>query len=102
MARGRNAGFRKLLELSPTIAFVQFVDGDCEVQPGWLQKGVRFLEDTPQAAVVSGRRRERFPDRNVFHRLTDREWKTPIGIVEACHGGCHDACCSPSANGTVR
>jgi GT2 family glycosyltransferase len=86
MARGRNAGFRKLLEISPAIEFVQFVDGDCEIQPGWLQKGSRFLADTPKAAVVSGRRRERFPDRNLFHRLTDREWNTPVGVVDACHG----------------
>ena len=31
MARGRNMGFSRLIELDPEVRFVQFVDGDCEV-----------------------------------------------------------------------
>ncbi|MEP6521805.1 glycosyltransferase family 2 protein [Microcoleus vaginatus DQ-U2] len=37
-ARARNEGFARLLELAPDIEFVQFVDGDCEVVDGWLQR----------------------------------------------------------------
>ena len=37
-ARARNEGFNRLLELTPDIEFVQFVDGDCEIVDGWLQK----------------------------------------------------------------
>ena len=39
MARGRNAGFRRLLERMPELELVQFLDGDCELQPGWLEQG---------------------------------------------------------------
>src|SRR3990170_3982962 len=30
-ARARNEGFHRLEQLNPNVAFVQFVDGDCEV-----------------------------------------------------------------------
>src|SRR5436190_58378 len=34
-ARARNEGFRRLLELAPHLIYVQFVDGDCEINPVW-------------------------------------------------------------------
>ena len=40
---------------------MQFVDGDCEIDPGWLDRGLRELEARPDVAVVCGRRRERYP-----------------------------------------
>ena len=86
MARGRNAGFRRLLERMPEIELVQFLDGDCELQPRWLDQGRLAMQQHPDAAVVSGRRRERDRNANVYHRLMDMEWDTPIGEVDACHG----------------
>ena len=86
MARGRNAGFRHLLERMPELELVQFLDGDCELQPGWLDQGRLAMQQHPDAAVVSGRRRERDRNANVYHRLMDMEWDTPIGEVDACHG----------------
>jgi GT2 family glycosyltransferase len=85
-ARARNAGFARLFESHPDLAFVQFIDGDCETVEGWLARGVAFLETTPDAGVVSGRRRERDPGRSVYNRLADMEWDTPIGEVRSCHG----------------
>ena len=32
--RGRNEGFARLRELRPEVGFVQFVDGDTEIEPG--------------------------------------------------------------------
>ncbi|WP_242729061.1 glycosyltransferase family A protein [Microcoleus vaginatus] len=37
-ARARYEGFARLLELAPAIEFVQFVDGDCELVDGWVQR----------------------------------------------------------------
>ena len=37
-ARARNAGFRRLREISPDLEYVQFVDGDCELIAGWLEE----------------------------------------------------------------
>src|SRR4051812_40672443 len=33
-ARARNAGVRRLLDTAPDTPYVQFVDGDCEINPG--------------------------------------------------------------------
>jgi len=86
MARARNAGMQRLLERIPDLELIQFLDGDCELQPSWLAHGQRTMQERPDAAVVSGRRRERHRDANIYHRLMDMEWDTPIGEVDACHG----------------
>lgn len=85
-ARARNAGLRRLLALAPGLAFVQFVDGDCEVQPGWIPAAARFLQAHPRVVAACGRRRERFPERSVYNRLCDHEWDTPTGEAKACGG----------------
>lgn len=85
-ARARNEGLQRLLSLAPGLAFVQFVDGDCEVQAGWLPAAWSFLQAHPSVAAVCGRRRERFPERSVYNRLCDHEWDTPAGQARACGG----------------
>lgn len=85
-ARARNAGFAQLIREDSELEFVQFVDGDCELQPGWLENGTRYLEDNPEVGVVCGRRRERFPDASPYNRLADMEWDTPVGNALACGG----------------
>lgn len=85
-ARARNAGVQALLELLPTVEFVQFLDGDCELQPQWLGEGVAFLMQHPDVAVTCGRLRERNPQGSVFNRLCDWEWEAPEGDSKACGG----------------
>jgi glycosyltransferase involved in cell wall biosynthesis len=85
-ARARNQGFQRLIEIRPEIEFVQFVDGDCEIVAGWLDRARSELEARPDTAVVCGRRRERFPDASLYNRLCDMEWDTPVGEAEACGG----------------
>lgn len=85
-ARARNEGLRRLVALAPGLAFVQFVDGDCEVKPGWIPAAVAFLQAHPGAVAACGRRRERFPERSVYNRLCDHEWDTPPGQAKACGG----------------
>ena len=85
-ARARNEGFERLCQINPEIRFVQFVDGDCEVADGWLDRAIRTLEDHFDVAVVCGRRRERFPERTVYNRLADLEWDTAVGEAKACGG----------------
>ena len=43
-ARARNAGFEYLRSALPHLEFVQFVDGDCELVPGWSEMAERFLQ----------------------------------------------------------
>ena len=85
-ARARNEGFKCLRETAPELAYVQFVDGDCEVVPGWLEKAARYLDDRPDVAVVCGRRRERYPERSVYNMLCDIEWDIPVGEAKDCGG----------------
>lgn len=85
-ARARNAGFQRLQQRLPDMAYVQFVDGDCEMVAGWLGSGRAFLDEHTEFAVVSGRCRERFPERSIYNLLCDLEWDTPIGEAKACGG----------------
>jgi glycosyltransferase involved in cell wall biosynthesis len=85
-ARARNTGFARLAELVPGLAYVQFIDGDCELERSWLTTGRDFLERNPLAAAVCGRRRERNPEGSIYNRFCDDEWNTPVGEAEACGG----------------
>lgn len=85
-ARARNEGFRRLRELAPDLAYVQFVDGDCEVVAGWLEEAGAFLDAHREVAVVCGRLRERYPERSIYNRLCDIEWDTPVGEARTCGG----------------
>jgi GT2 family glycosyltransferase len=85
-ARARNAGFRRLMDRPDPPALVQFVDGDCTVDPGWLPAARAFLAARPDVALVCGRRRERHPEASLWNRLIDAEWDTPPGEARACGG----------------
>jgi GT2 family glycosyltransferase len=85
-ARARNAGVERLLQLAPAAQFVQFVDGDCEIQPGWWSPAAARLVERPELAVVCGRRRERHPEASVYNRMCDLEWDTPVGDTTECGG----------------
>lgn len=83
-ARARNEGIKALSVLSPD--FVQLIDGDCVLQPDWLDTARSYLAENPEVAVVCGRRWEIAPENSVFNRLVDIEWDTPVGPAKACGG----------------
>jgi len=85
-ARGRNAGLARLLDLLPSLELVQFIDGDCELQPGWLETASAYLEANTGVAAVTGRRREQAPQASPYNRLADMEWDTPVGEATAFGG----------------
>ena len=85
-ARGRNSGFARLQERWPATQFVQFIDGDCELDPGWLDAALAGIALDARIAVVFGRRRERYPDRTVFNRVCDIEWDGVAGPADSCGG----------------
>jgi glycosyltransferase involved in cell wall biosynthesis len=85
-ARARNEGFAALKALGPKIRFVQFIDGDCVLVPGWLEKATAFIEQRTDTAIVCGRRRELYPSASIYNRLSDIEWDTPVGEALACGG----------------
>jgi GT2 family glycosyltransferase len=84
-ARARNEGFARLLaDGSPD--YVQFIDGDCALQPGWIDTARAFLDENPHVAVVHGRRRESHPEASIYNRLCDWEWDRPPGQAKSCGG----------------
>lgn len=85
-ARARNAGFQHVRGLMPDVRYVQFVDGDCEVVPEWIERAHQFMNDHPEVAAVCGRRRERHPERSIYNRLCDMEWDIPPGTIRSCGG----------------
>jgi GT2 family glycosyltransferase len=85
-ARARNAGFYELLMRQPQLEYVFFVDGDCEIVEGWMEKAGQFLSRYPDFAVVWGRRRERFPEKSIYNMLCDIEWDVEVGESRICGG----------------
>jgi len=85
-ARARNAGFERVCQADSALKYVQFVDGDCELNPAWLETGFRFLEDRDDVAIVYGRRRERTPNLSIYNTLCDMEWDTALGESKSCAG----------------
>ena len=103
MAAARNAGFEMLMRQDPGLEFVQFIDGDCTIAPGWgaaaliafdchqagaSQADQARVNDDPgrEPAIVCGRRREQFPDASLYNRFIDQEWDRPAGETDACGG----------------
>lgn len=85
-ARARNEGASLLIKKHPNLKYLQFIDGDCELQDNWIDKGKTFLEENSQYAIACGRRRERLPEHSVYNQLCDIEWDTPVGDAKACGG----------------
>lgn len=85
-ARARNAGLAHLQARYPNIEYVQFIDGDCELVSGWIDKAKAQLDSQVQIAAICGRRREVFPEISLYNRLCDLEWNTPVGEVKYCGG----------------
>ncbi len=85
-ARARNAGINRLRDQGDKPDLVQFMDGDCELQKGWLKAAQSFIADHPGVGVVFGRRRERFPQDTIYNRMCDWEWDVPLGERRSCGG----------------
>jgi glycosyltransferase involved in cell wall biosynthesis len=85
-ARARNEGFRRALQVSRGLSYVQFVDGDCEIFSGWINTAISYFLQNPTAVAVCGRRRERHPEASLYNQLCDIEWDTPVGRSRSCGG----------------
>jgi GT2 family glycosyltransferase len=81
-ARARNAGFVALQARYPQLLYVQFLDGDCEVVPGWLAAAAAALAADADRVAVCGWRNERYPERSPYNQICDVEWHMgPVGEI---------------------
>ena len=85
-ARARNAGFDAVKKTFPASEFVMFIDGDCELAPGFATAALEFLYTERDIGIVTGRCREARRDATIYNRLCDFEWDGPIGDIPACGG----------------
>ena len=70
--RGRNAGWKHL-----ATPLIQFMDADTVLDPNWFQQAGAALDDTNVA--ICGHRREKYPQKNAYHRFTEMEWHYETG-----------------------
>lgn len=91
-ARGRNAGYKELRARFPECDVVQFLDGDCILQPEWIARALEFIDVLPDVAVVCGRRFEAHPEASIYNALCDQEWNTPVGEAAECGGDAFMRC----------
>ena len=80
-ARARNEGAQALLLQHPELSFVQFLDGDCLIAPGWLDAAEAALHADPRCAVVFGQLEEKHPQASIYNLLCALEWRSPSGPV---------------------
>ena len=85
-ARARNMGWRALLAKFPDLEFIQFIDGDCSLDPNWLGHAMAEITHDDGLAIVFGRCRERYPEKSIYNAQCDREWDVPLGDVRSCGG----------------
>ncbi len=85
-SRARNEGFAAAMLLDPDAPFVQFLDGDCEMMPGWLQAGVAALSAHPAVGIVCGAVHEMYPDASPYNTVMEIDWQQPVGEIASCAG----------------
>lgn len=80
-ARARNEGFACVMEQVPGTGFVQFVDGDCELEEGWLQAAQAAFRAQGDVGLIRGHVREIHPEASVYNQLCDLEWREAPGEI---------------------
>jgi len=84
-ARARKEGFAALERLGLP-EYVFFVDGDCEVAPGFAEASAAALDEGPELGLVTGWRSEIHPEASIYNALCDFEWHRPAGEITTCGG----------------
>lgn len=85
-ARARREGVDVLLERWPSVEYIQFVDGDCALNDGWMERAAAILEEDASIGVVCGMLAEASPDASIYNRVCDLQWRVPAGDVASCGG----------------
>lgn len=97
-ARARNEGAAALLAASPELQFLQTIDGDCFLAPGWIDAARTALAADTKLGAVYGVLREVAPERSIYNWLCDREWASRPGPTPYFGGlTCFRAACFPQA-----
>ncbi len=85
-ARARNEGVAALCKAMPALQYIQFVDGDCEINADWIRSASVFLDKNPRVAGVAGILREKHPEASIYNKLCDIEWRREPGESDSFGG----------------
>ena len=80
-SKGRNAGIRVARG-----EWLQLLDGDSLLDPGWLTKALPRLEEQAGIACVFGRCEEVRPRQSLYMRVCQFDWSIPPGDYRLCGG----------------
>lgn len=80
-ARARNLGLRRARG-----AYVQLIDGDSVLQPGWMDTALSTLERNPDVSCVFGQCIEMYPEQSIYMRVCGLDWHVPAGEYRLCGG----------------
>jgi glycosyltransferase involved in cell wall biosynthesis len=80
-ARARNLGANYLRKEHPSLRYIQFIDGDCLIEEGWLNAASSFLDINTNCAAVVGHLKELFPEASVYNLLCSLEWSSKAGEI---------------------
>lgn len=80
-AKARNKGLRLAKG-----KYVQLVDGDSVIQPGWIAAALELLEQSPEVACVFGQCVEMFPEHSIYMKVCGLDWHIPAGDHRFCGG----------------
>jgi len=78
---GRNAGWK-----AGSAPYVQFLDSDTIMDPGWLALALKTMRENPELGAVRGYRREMHPERSFYNWLGDLEWNDRPGLCQSFGG----------------
>lgn len=70
--KGRNAGYK-----AGSSPLIQFLDADTILNPNWFKNAIPYFSENVKA--VCGRRKELYPVKNLYHKITDIEWNYEFG-----------------------
>jgi len=85
-ARARTAGFLALQKTGEMPDYVQFIDGDCRMQPDWIKVAQTALDCDETLGIVTGWRSEVNRQHSIYNALCDFEWHRPAGVIITCGG----------------
>ena len=80
-AKARNLGLRRARG-----CYVQLVDGDSVIQPGWLDIALATLAQRHDVCCVFGQCIEMYPEQSIYMKVCGLDWHIPAGEYRLCGG----------------